>query len=174
MITQNFVQKNLAKLTSYSTLKFVILMVILIYPLKIAGTVITIKILANFLDQSSWLFNPRLVINTQPSLQTIMLSLFTGLIFAPVTETLMAQSLGSLIFVKKASISVILSSLIFTYLHWIKFLPIVGAFYVGLVLSFAYVVIQRENGTMQAIILTSLIHSLHNLIAILLQLFILK
>jgi len=162
-------QKYLAKLKTYSPLRFILEMAVAAYVLKILGSVVVIKILYLFFGNSSIIFSPQLTVYTNQTEQNAVQILFNSLILAPVTETIMAQSLGAFIFADKPFIAIMFSTLVFTYLHWIKQLPFIGIFFVGLVLSFAYVFIQKNNSTCRAFLITSGIHATHNLITIVLQ-----
>jgi hypothetical protein len=91
-----------------------------------------------------------------------------GVVVAPIVETFLAQYVPIQL-AKKAFLSnfyvVLISATAFAILHLpvIEFVP--GAFVVGLVLAYFYLIRLNTKGTKDAFLSTSLVHALHNLVA---------
>lgn len=102
--------------------------------------------------------------------QTTLYDFLYGVLIAPPVETVFGQwipiAIGS-IFLKKTRWAIIFSAAIFALLHFpaIAFAP--GAFFVGLLLAWCWL-LKRKTSRWEAFWVTTSVHGLHNLYASLL------
>lgn len=102
--------------------------------------------------------------------QTTLSDFFLSVVIAPPVETVFGQwipiAVGSL-FLKKTKWVIIFSAIIFAFFHFpaIAFMP--GAFFIGLLLAWCWL-LKRKTGRWEAFWVTTSVHALHNLYAFLL------
>lgn len=102
--------------------------------------------------------------------QTTLSDFFLGVVIAPPVETVFGQwipiAVGS-IFLKKTKWVIIFSAIIFALFHFpaIAFTP--GAFLIGLLLAWCWL-LKRKTGRWEAFWVTTSVHALHNFYAFLL------
>ncbi len=151
------------KLEKLNRTKFVVLMTFLAFLLKVLAYFI-----ANIIF-GIWQ-NPTLEkliqdTNVQPNIMTLIIS---GIIIAPIIETVVGQLIPikiTSLFTKKTSINLIISVIVFSGLH--DYSNILTGIGVGTILAYSYL-LKLKISEKEAFFTTTAIHLLHNLIAVIL------
>lgn len=149
---------SLHKIAKLPTVKFVIVVALLAFLVKIPAGVVGSLFVHIF-----GLTNPLFSSSIQEPTNTIG-DILLAVVLAPFIETFLAQLLPIEIikkFLSNSKVVIIISSLVFMLMHYpvLEFFP--SAFMVGLILAWAWTV-KRDLGLMKTCIIVSLIHSLHN------------
>jgi len=154
----NYFQKT----KSYSSIRFIIEIVLLIFLLKIAVALFFATIIED-----------DIISNTEKSAQDgFIYFLVSGVILAPIIETLIGQWLPiqvASLFFHRPAILICISAFFFSFLHVSDDLAgLVGFFAVlpGAVLLAWSFIIKRKESFWHAYWITTAIHGLHNLIAL--------
>ncbi len=166
----NKYHKLLKRIESGSSVTFVLAIAFLSILVKIPGS-----ILGDFLVKSIGLGQAP-YLSDQQIMKIDIFHIITAILIAPPIETFLGQALPIKIISKFSNskrVQIIASALVFSLSH----LPVLGflfgAFFVGIVLSWGYIVKSKESKT-KAFWLITLSHSIHNLIAFLILLFFIK
>ena len=149
-------------LTITNSFNFIVVLSLVSIIIKIPGTIIG-DLIVNLIG-----FNlPPFSSNTQ----TAELNIFhyvTLILIAPFFETLIGQYIPIKLlskFIKSNKLIIILSALVFSFLHLPVLGFLLGAFLVGVVFSWGYILKTKKKGSKPFLIIM-LAHGLHNLIAI--------
>lgn len=150
---------------THSTFRFILELSLIAFFIKIPFLIIS-GVFFTFIGMEE-------LVNLSDELQTAQATLsdfFFGVILAPSIETVFGQwipiAVGS-IFLKKTRWVIIFSAIIFALFHFpaIAFAP--GAFLIGLLLAWCWL-LKRKTGRWEAFWVTTSVHALHNLYAFLL------
>jgi membrane protease YdiL (CAAX protease family) len=158
----NFFKNTTQKLSKWPYLLLVTVMSLLAFVIKIPLILATDWLLNAIGLGSVELFSAEMQI---PDI-TASAFLF-GVVLAPFLETIIGQFLPINFILNKGrgvGSSILVSSTVFSMLHFpvLEFLP--GAFAVGVVLALTYVA-RLKKGRNDAIVTTSIVHAIHNLLA---------
>lgn len=154
------------RIESLNDISFIIVIALVALFLKVPGILI-----GDLLVKSIGLTNPQFISDQQIPLISAV-DFVTAVIAAPPIETFLGQFLPILIvsrFTSRNSVKIFFSSLVFSLSHLPVLGFLIGAFLIGIIFSWGYI-IKSKQSRKKAFLLITLIHSLHNLLAFLLVL----
>lgn len=161
-----FLDTAVNKVSNWSYLKQILVASILALLLKVPFILLTEQLLKQFgLDSIE-------ILSADMQIPDITgWAFYTGVVLAPIFETLLAQTLPILLCQRlkfSTGATILTSASIFSLMHLpvIGFLP--GAFIVGVILAIVFLARQKKYGKNDAYLTTAVVHSLHNLYAFIL------